>query len=140
VQCRIAALALSAVEAVFMKRALLVSSPTMTFAVWAAFGFGVSLAASAAMLGRERIDHELRVLRANLSTYLLLVATTATMQFCTILVLEQLQVGYALALFQTSALISVILGRQVFQECNFVKRLAGSAVMVAGAALIIVTR
>lgn len=140
VQCRVAALVLSAVEAVFMKRALLASSASATFAVWAAFGFGVSLAASGALLGGEKIRRELQLLRSGVSTYLLLFATTATMQFCTILVLERLQVGYALALFQTSALISVLLGRQVFQERDIVKRLAGSAVMVAGATLIIVTR
>lgn len=140
VQCRIAALVLSAVEAVFMKRALLASSATATFAVWAAFGLGVSLAASAALLGGDKLRSELRLLRNSASTYLLLAATTGAMQFCTILVLQRLQVGYALALFQTSALISVVLGRQVFQERNIARRLAGSAVMVAGATLIIVTR
>ncbi len=140
VLCRVAALVLSAVEAVFMKRALLASSATITFAVWSVFGFGVSLLAVGAMFRRERIEHELQVLRASVSTYLMLFATTATMQFCTIIALEKLQVGYALALFQTSALISVILGRHVFQERDVLKRLAGSAVMVAGAALIIVTR
>jgi drug/metabolite transporter (DMT)-like permease len=140
VQCRLAALVLSAVEAVYLKRALLASTAVTTFAVWAVLGFGVSLVAVGAILGRERTRHELKVLQTCAPTYLMLFATTGVMQFCTIVTLEQLQVGYALALFQTSSLISVALGSQVFQERDFAKRLAGSAVMVAGAALIIIAR
>ena len=49
-------------------------------------------------------------------------------------------VEYALALFQTSSLISVLLGYKVFKESNIVERLVGSLVMIAGAVLIIMAR
>jgi drug/metabolite transporter (DMT)-like permease len=139
VQCRVAALILTATEAVFLKRALLASSSLTTLAVWSLLGFGVSVAAAVALLG-GRVGHELSVLRGSKRTYLTLFVTTGLMQLCTLLTLQWLQVGPALALFQTSALLSVVLGYKVFQEPHFIKRLLGSAVMAAGAVLIIVGR
>jgi drug/metabolite transporter (DMT)-like permease len=59
------------------------------------------------------------------------------MQYCTLVSFGALHVGYALALFQTSAILSVILGHQFFQEKHFAQRLIGSVVMVGGAALIV---
>ncbi len=140
VQYRFAALALSAIEAVVMKRALLVSSALATFVVWSLLGFAVSLMAVMALQGRRRAAIELDLMRQNKTTYLLLVATTGLMQYCTIVVLEGLQVGYALALFQISTIISVVLGWHIFSERHFAKRLAGSVIMGGGAVLIILGR
>jgi drug/metabolite transporter (DMT)-like permease len=139
VQCRVAALVLTATEAVFLKRALLASSALTTFAMWSMLGFGVSVAAVAVLLG-GRVRHEFGVLRGSKRTYLALFVTTGLMQDCTLVTLQWLHVGPALALFQTSALLSVVLGYKVFRERHFLKRLIGSAVMAAGAVLIIVGR
>jgi drug/metabolite transporter (DMT)-like permease len=54
--------------------------------------------------------------------------------------LSGFQVGYALALFQTSTLISVFLGWRVFREGNIGERVVGSVVMVAGAVMVVVGR
>jgi drug/metabolite transporter (DMT)-like permease len=137
VQYRFAALVLSAIEAVVVKRALLISSPLATFAFWSLFGFGVSLIAVIALSGGRRLSNEFDLLRENKATYLILFATTGLMQFCTLVVLEKLQVGYTLALFQTSTIISVLLGWHVFRERRLAERLAGAVVMSAGAVLII---
>jgi drug/metabolite transporter (DMT)-like permease len=48
-----------------------------------------------------------------------------------------LPVGYSLALFQLSTLISVFLGCRYFQEGQIRKRLLGSVIMAAGAMLIV---
>jgi drug/metabolite transporter (DMT)-like permease len=136
VQYRFAAMALSATEAVFLKKAVLESGAWVTFACWAVFGFAAALLTVAVLL-RNRLRGELRVARDALPTYLSLVLTTGLMQFCTILVLHGFQVGYALALFQTSTLISVLLGCKLFKERNIVERLIGSVVMIAGAVLIV---
>ncbi len=53
VQFRFAALGLSATEAVFLKRALLLSSPLITFLFWAILGLPVA-AAAGALLGEAR--------------------------------------------------------------------------------------
>jgi drug/metabolite transporter (DMT)-like permease len=139
VQCRLAALVLSAIEAVFLKKALLVSSPLTTFVFWAVLGLAVSLVAVCSLMS-GRLKQEIGIARLNLREYLMLFLTTGVMQLCTLLTFQALQVGYALALFQTSAIISVILGYRLFQERHFLRRLGGSTVMVVGAALIIMGR
>jgi drug/metabolite transporter (DMT)-like permease len=59
------------------------------------------------------------------------------MQLATLFALERLPVGYCLALFQLSALVSLVFGARYFSERNIGRRLLGSGVMVAGAVLII---
>jgi drug/metabolite transporter (DMT)-like permease len=137
VQYRVGALVLTATEAVFLKRAVLASSSLTAFAAWYVLGFAVSLAA-AGMLLRGGLRHEFGVLRGSKRAYLSLFVTTGLMQLCTLATLEWLHVGSALALFQTSAVFSVVLGWQVFRERHFRRRLIGSAVMVAGAILVVV--
>jgi drug/metabolite transporter (DMT)-like permease len=139
VQYRFAAMALAATEAVFLKRALLASSPLLTFACWAVMGLGAAAVAVPLIL-RDGMEREWRLATANVRTYLWLATTTGLMQLCTIVVLAGFRVGYALALFQTSTLISVFLGWRVFREGNIGQRLVGSVVMVAGAVLIVVGR
>ncbi len=55
----------------------------------------------------------------------------------TLLTFATLQVGYSLALFQLSKLITVYLGHRYFQERNTGRRALGSLVMVIGAMLIV---
>ncbi len=140
IQYRFAAIVLSATEAVFLKKALQASSALTTFAMWSVLGFGVSFAAVAVMIGAKQMKHEVSVLASNRLTFVMLFVTTGLMQLSTILVLERLQVGYSLALFQTSTLLSVVLGFKLFREGHFIKRLIGSMIMVAGAVLIIVSK
>jgi drug/metabolite transporter (DMT)-like permease len=136
VQLRFAALICSATEAVFLKRALLLSSPITTFLMWAVIGFPVA-AMAAGLLLRSGIAAEMIRLRREWRTYLWLAATTGLMQVTTLLTFGKLQVGYSLALFQLSTLITVYLGHRYFQERNIRRRLLGSLVMVIGAALIV---
>jgi drug/metabolite transporter (DMT)-like permease len=136
VQRRFAALICSATESVFLKRALLLSSPITTFLIWTVFCFAV--AAMAALLLRSGVAAEVTRLRTEWRTLLWLSATTGLMQLTTILTFGALQVGYSLALFQLSTLVTVYLGHRYFQERNIRRRLFGSLVMVIGAMLIAV--
>lgn len=135
VQLRFAALICSATESVFLKRALLLSSPITTFLIWAVCCFAV--AAIAAVLLRTWVAAEVTRLRSEWRTLLWLTATTGLMQVTTLLTFGKLQVGYSLALFQLSTLISVYLGHRYFEERNIRRRLLGSLVMVIGAMLIV---
>lgn len=135
VQLRFAALVCSATESVFLKRALLLSSPVTTFLIWTVFCFAI--AAIGTVLLRSKVTTEVRRLRGEWRTLLWLTISTALMQLTTLLTFGKLQVGYSLALFQLSTLISVYLGHRVFQESNIRRRLVGSLIMVTGAMLIV---
>jgi drug/metabolite transporter (DMT)-like permease len=135
VQLRFAALACSATESVFLKRALLLSSPITAFLIWTVFCF--ALAAITAVILRNGVVAEVTRFRSEWRTLLWLTVTTGLMQLTTLVTLGKLQVGYSLALFQLSTLISVYLGHRYFQERNIRRRLLGSLVMVTGAILIV---
>lgn len=136
VQLRFAAMFLSATEAVFLKRAVLLSSPVITFLFWAILGLPVA-AVAIAVLRRESLWDETARLGHQWRTYVWLALTTGSMQLATLLTFGALQVGYSLALFQLSTLLSVFLGYRYFHERNIGRRLVGAAIMVAGAVLIV---
>jgi drug/metabolite transporter (DMT)-like permease len=139
VRLRFAALACSATEAVFLKRAMLLAAPEVTFISWVVLCFPLAALAAAVALGAQG-GGQLRLVWQHRGSYLGLALATALMQLATLLAFKTLMVGYALALFQLSSLVSVALGARLFAEPSFARRLAGSAVMAAGAALIIACR
>jgi drug/metabolite transporter (DMT)-like permease len=136
IQLRLAALVLSATEAVFLKRAILHASPLTTFLFWSILGLPVA-AAAVALLPRGTADQELQRTRHYWRTYVWLALATGLMQATTLLTFGKLPVGYSLALFQLSSLISVFLGYRYFAERNLGRRLVGSIIMVVGAGLIV---
>lgn len=135
VQYRFAALACSATEAVFLKRAVLQSSPLLAFLLWSTLGLLVASVFVAKVLTGQ-VRTEMKRFRQHWSTYGWLALTTGLMQVTTLLTFGVMQVGYSLALFQLSTLISVFLGYRYFQERNIARRLFGSVVMIIGAVLI----
>jgi drug/metabolite transporter (DMT)-like permease len=134
---RFAALILSATDAIFLKKALLVSSPLITFLFWCLLGLPVACLAAAYRL-RGRFQRELAVVNGARGKFLLLATTTGLMQLSTLYTFGALQVGVSLALFQTSTLLSVFFGYHFFQEQNLARRLLGAGIMVLGAILIVV--
>ena len=136
VQLRLAALVCSATEAVFLKRAQGYGSPYTTFLAWVFLGIAPA-ALAALLLVRRDLGFQLRRLWREWRSSAALAVTTGLMQLATLLAFGAMPVGYALALFQLSAVVSVLLGARYFAERSIRRRLAGSAVMVAGAALIV---
>jgi drug/metabolite transporter (DMT)-like permease len=136
VQLRFGALLFSATEAVFLKRAILHSSPTTAFYGWVLLGFPIAALASMVLLRREVLP-QLRQTRRDWLTYVGLAFATGVMQLATLIAFGALQVGYSLALFQLSTVVSVALGAHFFAEQNIRRRLIGSVVMMVGAALIV---
>lgn len=132
VQFRFASLACSATEAVFLKRAVLQSSPVVVFYLWCVFGFVVG-AAFVAILLRRQVASQAALLRQHWGHFAWLVITTGLMQLTTLLTFNVMQVGYSLALFQLSTLISVFFGYRYFAERNIGRRLLGSLIMILGA-------
>jgi drug/metabolite transporter (DMT)-like permease len=136
VYLRLAGLVCSATEAIFLKKALLASTPLMTFLFWCLLGLPVAGLATWLLL-RTRLPAQVHAFTARQPLFYLLALTTGLMQFSTLFTFGALQVGYSLALFQTSALLSVLFGYGFFQEKNILRRLTGAAIMVIGAGLIV---
>ena len=137
IQRRLAALGLSATEAIFLKKAILLSSPLTTFVLWCTLGAAVAGVAIVMLVGWHSLPPQTAILEREKRTYLRLAITTGVMQLATVLTFGTLQVGYSLALFQLSALISVFLGYRYFREEQMRMRIAGCLVMTAGAAMIV---
>ena len=112
VQLRFAALICSATESIFLKRALLLSSPITAFLIWTVLCFAI--AAMAAVLLRRGVARRSDAPQERMAHYLWLAVTTGLMQLTTLVTFGKLQVGYSLALFQLSTLVTVYLGHRYF--------------------------
>lgn len=137
IQFRTWAMILTAIEAVFVKKIILVSSPAIAFISWCWFGALFSFLLI--LVNRLDIKKEVSgIVTRNWRTYLWLIVCIGTMQLTTNYVLENMEVGYALSLFQLSIIISVLFGYRFFKEEDIRKKLVGSVIMVAGSIVIIV--
>ena len=135
IQFRIWALIFTAIEAVFIKKVIIESSVLTSFVVWCWFGaFWASLIL---VFSDFRMLKQIKLLDA--PKYLFLVLCMGVMQLTTNYAFHKMNVGYTLALFQLSSLISVIFGYKIFNEQNIKKKLIGSSIMIVGAVIIILT-
>lgn len=132
---RIGGIVCSSFGAVFSKKALGAASPEVVFFFWGLMGLPVLLI----YLGMKRIP-----VRENLGHIgekpLWAVAAVffySLTQWLTLRAFTTSAVGPALAVFQLSTVIQVILGKRVFQERGFMSRMAASLVMAAGGGLIL---
>ncbi len=137
VQLRFLALILSAGEAVTLKRAIRLADPLTVFAAWCLLGLLILLPIALrpllrngpVLMGPNRKPQSMAALG--------LVITTGLMQSCTLFTLAAFPVGAVLALYQTSSILTVLLGHAVFQEPHLRRRLGGATVMTAGAAILV---
>ena len=135
VQLRFAALICAATESIFLKRALILSSPFTAFLIWIVVCFAIAVIGQ--LILRRDLGVEVMRVRSDWHTYVGLAVTTGLMQAATLVTFGALQVGYSLALFQLSTLVTVYLGYRYFAEGNIRRRLLGSLIMVTGAVLIV---
>ena len=139
IQYRIWAMILTAVEAVFIKKVILASSTIISFISWcwfgAVFSFLLLIFYKANIGGTKKV-----ISISDAWQYIFLVVCIGTMQFTTNYVFDNMEVGYALSLFQLSTIVSVLLGYRIFQEKNIRKKLLGSAIMIIGSVIIILLK
>lgn len=137
IKYRIWAMVLTAIEAVFIKKIILYSSATTAFITWCWFGALFSLIL---VLRAGLPQPALRIRRKDFSRYVWLVLCIGTMQYTTNYVFDRMNVGYALALFQLSTIVSILLGYKIFRERNIGRKLVGAVIMVIGSVLIILSK
>lgn len=136
IQYRLIALVLTGIEAVLIKRVIVLTDAYTAFVSWCAAGALVAFVL--VKLQRESVAGFVRLLPAMAwKKLLLLVTALGVMQWTTNYTLARIPVGYALALFQLSILLTVILGNRLFNEGGLVSKLIGAVIMMAGAVLII---
>ena len=136
IQYRIWAMILTAIEAIFIKKVILYSSTTISFFFWCWFGAFFSFVLLFCF--KVHFPKELKKIKySHLPMYGLLVLCIGTMQYTTNYVFSHMNVGYSLALFQLSTIVSIILGYKIFKEQNIKKKLLGAIVMVVGSIVII---
>jgi drug/metabolite transporter (DMT)-like permease len=139
IRFRLWAMVLTAVEAVFVKKVVLASSTTIAFVSWCLFGAVFS--GLLLFIYRLDIKNELsKISQTNRTQYAFLVACVGTMQFTTNYVFDHIPVGYALSLFQLSAIVSVFFGHRLFNEQAIRQKLIGSAIMITGSIVIILLK
>lgn len=132
---RFFAIALTSIAAVFSKKAILVSSPIITLIFWSLIGWPISilLVVKTKSYWKRDVSH----IKEHKQLFSLLFLSFFLLQLFTLLTFERIFVGYSLALFQLSSLVSVFFGFHFFKERNIKYRLIGSLIMVLGGALIV---
>lgn len=128
---RVLALIFSATEAVFIKKIIVLSDVRIAFVLWVLAG----MLFSALFVVRSMKNMKI----VSWKYQILLVLAVGLMQYSTNYVFSGLNVSYALALFQLSTLISVIMGANLFHEEGLQRKLIASVVMVFGAIVLILS-
>jgi len=131
---RLLSILLFCIGVIFLKRAVLESSPFIVLFFWAALGFLIS---AAMLVFRTRtLRGNVALLRRRPLDYAGVCVSMTFTQSLTLVSFGLMFVGYAIALFQLASLPDVFIGRKFFGERYTVFRLAGASVMIAGALLI----
>lgn len=133
---RVLGLGLSMIGAVFLKRATLAGSPESTLGVWVVAGGGCLLAAFCAVPAWRK---SLRTPLTPSNRRLLALHALAffAMQWLTLKIFQHTLLTYSFAFFQLGMVLQVILGRWIFREPDFRRRLFACALMSAGALLVL---
>jgi len=132
IQLRFASITMTGIEAVILKKIILLSSVEVSFFLWCFMGCFYSL------LFIIFSKHEfVPILKNQIPHYIIICLGLATMQLSTNFVFERMNVGYALAFFQLSTIVTLFFGIKFFREKNFGRKLLGSVIMIIGSILII---
>ena len=138
IQYRIGALVLTGIQAVLDKKIIALSSLEIAFAGWSIFGglFSFFFILFTPIKLKTEIE---KINKSTVSKYLLLVLSIGIMLASTNFALQNMPVGYVLALFQLSIILSVILGNKFFNEGHLIKKLIGSFIMIGGSLMILLS-
>ena len=131
IRYRFYALFFTALEAVCIKNVIKESDIVMAFIMWCVFG-----AIFTGIIIAFKEVKTPKITKTAFFKFVKIIILMGLMQYTTNYVFSNMQVSYGLALFQMSALVSVILGWRYFNETNIVKKLLGTLIMVTGAVIL----
>lgn len=131
---RFTALILMGIEAVLLKKVIILSSPVISFMLWC--WAGAFFAFLLILLFKKPIKF---IQKADIKKYVIVCSMLATMQLTTNFVFKHMNVGYALALFQLSTLVNLWFGYKFFHETDMKKKLIGTLIMLIGSIIVIIS-
>ncbi len=126
---RVIALICSGLEAIYIKKLILLTGITNSFILWAISGMIFSLVFV--------IFAKHKPIIKDYKSQILLIISVGIMQYSTNFVFSRMNVSHALALFQLSTLLSVFLGAKLFNEKDLKNKIIGSIIMIIGAVILI---
>lgn len=130
IQLRLLALILSGTEAGILKKVIIQSSPEISFYLWCVltciFSFFILI------FSGKKFEKPV-----NLKDYFIVAVSIAVMQLSTNIVFKNMNVGFALALFQLSTLVTLFLGFRMFHEKDMKKKIIGTLIMISGSVMIL---
>lgn len=132
IQFRFLALILTGIEAAFLKQIIVLSSVEASFVLWCINGAFWSLFLLITCKKRLNLSEKMDYIKC-----LIIALCLGLMQYSTNYVFKHMNVGYALALFQLSSLVNIVLGYKIFNEKNIIYKLIGGVIMILGSCLII---
>lgn len=135
IRYRFYALFFSALEAIFIKKVILLSSVGISFItsciLGAIFSFIILRVNKVSVIPHPKAKSSL--------LYILTALCFGLMTYTTAAVFKLINVGYALSLFQLSILVNLFFGWKLFKEKHILKKLAGSIIIIIGAITIILS-
>lgn len=137
VQARFLSIVLFSIGTVFLKNAVLAGSAFDTLIFWSLMGLPLIITANIALLP-EPLALTLRTSRPHYPAILGIGLLVFAMQYMTLILLSQMLVAYALALFQLGMLLQVFLGFKIFKEEHLWRRLGASLVMMTGSLMVLI--
>jgi len=138
VQARFISIVLFAIGTVFLKKSVMAGGALETLLCWSIIGLPLVLLSNFLLMPGS-MQHELKNSKAHLHTIIGIGVMVFAMQYLTLVLLAQMLVAYALALFQLGMMLQVLIGYHVFNEQNIRRKLLASLLMMLGSILVLMT-
>jgi drug/metabolite transporter (DMT)-like permease len=133
---RFLSIVLTSIAAVFSKKVIIMSSPLVTLSYWSLTGLPVVMLYF--YFQSAKIKDEIKSFQTGTFKYYFgLLSAFLFLQIFSLYTFKYVYVGYSLALFQLSSVISVFFGSKVFKEGNIKYRYLASVIMIAGTLVIV---
>jgi drug/metabolite transporter (DMT)-like permease len=139
VQARFVSIALFSIGTVFLKNSVVDGGPLATLVFWSLLGLPLVLLSNLIFL-TDGIGVDLRASRKHIRTIFMIGIMVFVMQYFTLLLLSEMLVAYALALFQLGMVIQVFVGYKVFNEKHITRKLLACLVMMFGSILVLIAK
>jgi len=135
VQARFLSIFLFSVGTVFLKKSV-AGGVLETMVFWSLIGLPLVLLSNYFFLPNT-VQEQMKATKQHLHSITLIGVMVFAMQYFTLLLLANMLVAYALALFQLGMVLQVLIGYRVFNEKDIARKLLASLVMMAGSLLVL---